>query len=92
MIAYFTEDALPPNLQVQVDVASIIAPHMCVDGLVHKCLEYAESSLDHIMEFTRLRALNSLFAMINYNVRQVQSYNSMHSDFPMAVMNLVRFS
>ena len=38
------------------------------DGLVKRCLDYA-SSLEHIMDFTRLRALGSLFSMINQSVR-----------------------
>jgi dynein heavy chain 1 len=72
-------------MQVQRDVANILGSHFAVDGLVMRCLEYAEKKLDHIMDFTRLRALSSFFSMINYVVRQIQHYNSMHTDFPMAV-------
>lgn len=37
------------------------------------------------MDFTRLRALNSLFSMITQGVRNVQQYNQSHYDFPMEV-------
>ena len=40
------------------------------DGLVKRCLDYA-AGLEHIMDFTRLRALGSLFSMINQSVRLV---------------------
>uniref|UniRef100_A0A914WXS1 AAA+ ATPase domain-containing protein n=1 Tax=Plectus sambesii TaxID=2011161 RepID=A0A914WXS1_9BILA len=69
----------------------MLTPHMAHDGLVARCLQYAEEKLDHIMDFTKLRALGSLFAMINATVRQVQSYNQSHSDFPMANDQMERY-
>ena len=36
------------------------------------------------MDFTRLRALGSLFSMLNQTVRNVLAYNNNHPDFPMA--------
>lgn len=55
-----------------------------------KTLEYAEG-LEHIMEFTRLRALNSLFSMIHQLIRDVLQYNQTHPDFPMEVGALVHW-
>jgi len=40
---------------------------------------------DHVMDFTRLRALSSLFSMISQGVRNVHQYNQTHPDFPMKV-------
>ena len=37
------------------------------------------------MDFTRLRALNSLFSLLNQGVRNVIAYNRNHCDFPMQV-------
>ena len=54
------------------------------DGLVKRSLEYA-STLEHIMDFTRLRALGSLFSMIKQAVRNIHQYNHSHNDFPMQV-------
>ena len=56
-----------------------------------KTLEYAEG-LEHIMEFTRRRALNSLFSMIHQLIRDVLQYNQNHPDFPMEVGALVFLS
>ena len=39
-------------------------PYMASDGLVLKSLEFART-LDHIMDFTKMRALGSLFSLIN---------------------------
>ena len=72
-------------MRVQRQCADILVNHMCSEGLVGKCLAHAEIALEHVMDFTRLRALNALFSMVNYNVRFIQQYNSMHSDFPMSV-------
>lgn len=62
------DDMLSPTLQVQVDVASLLQSYLAPDGLVVKCLEYAMEQ-EHIMDFTRLRALSSLFSMLNQAVR-----------------------
>ena len=70
--------------QLQRDCAAIIAPYFSPDGLVNKCLEHG-NRLDHIMDYTRLRALGTLFSMINQSVRNVISYNASHPDFPMQV-------
>ncbi|XP_044746185.1 dynein heavy chain, cytoplasmic isoform X2 [Coccinella septempunctata] len=76
------EDTLSPTLQVQIDVANILQPYLGPDGLVVKCLEYANTQ-EHIMDFTRLRALSSLFSMLNQCVRNVLQYNHQHAEFPM---------
>ncbi len=75
---------MSPGLIVQRDVANIMQPYFAPDGLVTKCLDHA-ADLEHIMDFTRLRALGSLFSMLNQNVRNVIVYNNNHPDFPMQV-------
>ncbi|XP_023932000.1 cytoplasmic dynein 1 heavy chain 1-like, partial [Lingula anatina] len=77
-----SEDDLSPTIQTQRDVAAILMPYFASDGLVIRCLEYA-FSLEHVMDFTRLRALGSLFSMLNQATRNVLTYNHNHSDFPM---------
>eukprot|EP00731_Ephydatia_muelleri_P024350 Em0016g621a len=79
-----------PNMQVQVDCANYLAEHFSPDGLVVRTLKYAES-LDHIMDFTRLRALGSLFSMLHQMVRNVLNYNLAHSDFPMVSDQIERY-
>ena len=76
------EEEISPTLQVQNDVATIINPFFSPDGLVAKCLEYSATQ-EHIMDFTRLRALGSLFSMLNQMVRNILLYNHQHADFPM---------
>ncbi|CAG0913348.1 unnamed protein product [Notodromas monacha] len=71
------------GLQVQRDVASILSPYFEQEALVHRTLDYACEQLDHVMDFTRLRALGSLFSMLNQCVRNVIDYNRTHQDFPM---------
>ncbi len=71
-------------LQVQRDCATLLAAYFSPDGLVIKCMEFA-AGLDHIMDFTRLRALGTLFSMLNQAVREVLTYNNSHPDFPMQV-------
>ena len=52
------------SFKVQQDVAGLLQPYFAPDNLVAKCLEYAATQ-EHIMDFTRLRALGSLFSMLN---------------------------
>lgn len=58
--------------------------HFSSDGLVIKSLEFAFKQ-EHVMDFTRMRALESLFSMIHQGVRNVLQYNQQHPDFPMEV-------
>ncbi|KAG1662035.1 Dynein heavy chain, cytoplasmic [Nymphon striatum] len=82
------DDALSPTLQR--DVASILTPYFTADGLIARCLEYAEKQ-EHVMEFTNLRALESLFSMLNQATKNVLNYNHSHTDFPMQQDQLERY-
>ena len=73
---------LPRCPQVQRDCADLLSAHLSSDSLVVRALQHAET-LDHVMDFTRLRALGSLFSMLNQMVRNVLNYNQTHPDFPM---------
>lgn len=55
-------------VQIQIDIVAMLKPHLSSDGLVVRCMEYAIKQ-EHIMDFTRLRALGSLFSMINQSIR-----------------------
>ena len=79
-----------PTIKVQRDVASTLTQHFTSDGLVKRCLEYA-ATLEHIMDFTRLRALGSLFSMINQAVRNILRYNHSHADFPILIEQLDKY-
>ncbi|KAG8248505.1 Cytoplasmic dynein 1 heavy chain 1 [Homalodisca vitripennis] len=84
------EEEISPAMQVQQDVAMILQMHFSPDGLVVRCLEYAMKQ-EHIMDFTRLRALSSLFSMLNQGVRNVVQYNHAHSDFPLPPEQLEQY-
>ena len=78
-------------MQVQRDIANILATFLTPDGLVSRCLDYAATNIEHVMDFTRFRALNALFSMLNQAVRNVLNYNHTHPDFPMQPDQLERF-
>lgn len=71
------ETAVSPILADQRSSASYLRPFFTLDGLVTKALEYA-TKFEHIMDFTRLRALGSMFTMLNQCVRNVITYNQQH--------------
>mmetsp|Transcript_20729 Transcript_20729/g.31812 ORF Transcript_20729/g.31812 Transcript_20729/m.31812 type:complete len:256 (+) Transcript_20729:7036-7803(+) len=48
-----------------------------------KTIEHAES-LTHVMEFTKIRALESFFALVRRGISNVIEYNENHSDFPLS--------
>ncbi|KAF9287595.1 hypothetical protein BGZ68_001583 [Mortierella alpina] len=79
--------AVSPILLTQQACANILMPHFAEDGLVSKALDYA-STLEHIMDFTTMRVLGTLFSLLNKSVRNVIQYNSQHSDFPMGAEQL----
>lgn len=75
--------SVSPNLATQRAIAAIMAPDLSDEsGLVAKSLAYA-STLEHIMDFTRMRVLSTFFSLLNKTVRNVLEYNAQHMDFPM---------
>ncbi|VDB95435.1 unnamed protein product [Peniophora sp. CBMAI 1063] len=75
--------ATSANLITQKEIATILEPYFADGELVSAALGYA-SSIEHIMDFTDTRALNTLFSLLNKTVRNVLEYNSQHPDFPLA--------
>ncbi|KAJ3265095.1 hypothetical protein HDU77_006529 [Chytriomyces hyalinus] len=84
------ESEVSQALLTQRQFADLIQPHFRENGLVERALEHAET-LEHIMDFTRMRVLNTLFSLINKTVVNVLDYNSSHPDFPMANDLLERY-
>jgi dynein heavy chain 1 len=76
-------DTVSPHLTTQQQVADILATFFADGELVESALSHAES-IEHIMDFTATRALNTLFSLINKTVRNVIDYNVHHPDFPLA--------
>uniref|UniRef100_A0A336KP21 Dynein heavy chain, cytoplasmic n=1 Tax=Culicoides sonorensis TaxID=179676 RepID=A0A336KP21_CULSO len=84
------EEEISPALTTQREIASILQPYFGADGLVVKSLEFAMEQ-EHIMDFTRLRALGSLFSMINQSIRNALIYNQQHPDFPIPPEQLEQY-
>ncbi|KAF8887780.1 dynein heavy chain protein 1 [Infundibulicybe gibba] len=70
------------NLTTQKLVASILERYFADGDLVSSALTFAES-IEHIMDFTSTRALNTLFSLLNKTARNIIEYNFQHSDFPL---------
>jgi len=84
------EEEVSPSLQVQRDIAMLLQPFFFADGIVVRTLEYAMDQ-EHIMDFTRLRALSSLFSMLNQSARNVLNFNAQHPDFPCSAEQLEHY-
>ena len=65
-------------------------PYFTSTGLVIKALEHA-SKMEHIMDFTRLRFMGSLFSMLHQACINVALYNNNHPDLPMPINQLERY-
>lgn len=76
------DNATSPHLATQKQIASILEPFFTEGELIMTALQYAET-IEHIMDFTVTRALNTLFSLLNKTVRNVIEYNIQHSDFPL---------
>ncbi|PYH83869.1 hypothetical protein BO82DRAFT_305978 [Aspergillus uvarum CBS 121591] len=65
------------------EMLSNILKHLLqTDELVLKSLDEAKN-YNHIMEFTSIRALNTLFSLLNKACRNILEYNIQHVDFPL---------
>ncbi len=81
---------LNPSLSLQRHFAQLLGPFFAADGLVERAFEFA-SKQEHIMDFTRLRALSSLFSLLNQCCRNVLLYNANHPDFTIATEVLEKY-
>lgn len=77
------EPTVSPHLETQKQVAVILEPYFAEGAVISSALEYA-GSIEHIMDFTPTRALNTLFSLINKTARNIIEYNNQHSDFPLS--------
>ncbi|KAF0537729.1 dynein heavy chain 1, cytosolic [Gigaspora margarita] len=76
-----------PYLSIQYAISNILSKHMNKDGLVTRTLIQAEK-LYHIMGFTHMRVLNTLFTLLNKAIRNIIEYHSQHPDFQMTAEEL----
>ena len=68
--------------ETQKQIVTILEPFFAHDGLVNGALEFARSNA-HIMDYTTIRALNTLFSLLRATIRNVLDHNVRHSDFPL---------
>ncbi|WWC63949.1 uncharacterized protein I303_106555 [Kwoniella dejecticola CBS 10117] len=80
---YITTAPANSQIDVQKQIVTILEPHFGSDGLVNSALTFAEKCT-HIMDFTPIRALNTLFSLLKATVRNILEYNVRHTDFPLA--------
>lgn len=59
-------------------------------GFMTRTIEHAET-LPHIMDFTRIRCLESFFALIRRGISNVIEYNENHADFPLSEGQVVSY-
>ena len=71
-------------LSTQGQVADLLQEQFADDGFLEKALNESRG-FQHIMEFTEIRALNTLFSLLNKACRNILEYNAQHSDFPLEV-------
>lgn len=69
-------------LEVQTSIAGFLDYLLRRDDLILKALSEARP-YHHIMEFSDIRGLNTLFSLLNKACRNVLEYNVQHSDFPL---------
>ena len=70
-------------LAIQKQVSTFLEQHLRSSGLLGKALDNVQNS-DHIMQFTTVRALNTLFSLINKACRIMIDFNLQHEDFQLS--------
>ncbi|ODH44999.1 dynein heavy chain, cytoplasmic [Paracoccidioides brasiliensis] len=70
------------TLETQNMLANLLEVLLQNDDLILIALEEAKK-YNHIMEFSDIRALNTLFSLLNKSCRNILEYNIQHVDFPL---------
>ena len=70
------------SLAVQEQVANLLQHYFTAEHLLDNALREAKK-YSHIMQYTEIRALNTLFSLLNRICRAIIEYNVQHGDFPL---------
>ena len=70
------------NMAIQAQVTDLLQQKFAEGEFLNNALEQA-TGYTHIMEFTEIRAFNTLFSLLNQTCRNILEYNIQHSDFPL---------
>ena len=70
------------NIQVRTKASDSIKMFFEPNNLVQRALEASES-MPHVMEFSRIRVIESMFALLRKGTTNIIEYNDNHSEFPM---------
>ena len=77
-------------LALQGQTAKILEQHLGSGDLLKKALDEAPG-YNHIMQYTSIRALNTMFSLLNKACRTMMEYNIQHDDFPLDVEQIASF-
>lgn len=77
-----TATSAESRLAVQNLMAEILSRRLTENEFVRKSLEHC-AGMKHIMEFTSIRAIGTLFSLLRKACRSVLEYNVSHVDFPL---------
>ena len=80
------EETNSPNsskaLAIQEQVADLLQHHLVGENLLESALKEA-NRYNHIMQYTEIRVINTLFSLLNRVCRSIMEYNIQHEDFPL---------
>jgi len=69
-------------LEIQCEVANLLEAQFGNGTFVEDILQEA-TKLSHIMEYTHIRALSTLFSLLNSACRSILEFNAQHRDLPL---------
>lgn len=88
------EDTAGPTatraLALQEQVSDLLQHYFTTEHLLQNALSEAQK-YSHIMQFTEIRALNTLFSLLNKACRTILEYNIQHEDFPLELEQVESF-
>ena len=71
------------NTQVRTKASDCIKVFFEPNNLVQKALDAAQQ-YNHVMDFTKIRVIESMFALLRRGTTNIIDYNDNHSEFPMS--------
>ena len=77
-------------LALQQQVADLLQHFFRAEHLLENALAEAYKH-SHVMQFTEMRALNTLFSLLNKSCKTIMEYNAQHEDFPLELEQVESF-
>lgn len=78
------------NSQIRIKSVEAIKQFFTPNGVIQQALDISEK-YNHVMDFTVIRVIESMFALVRKGIGNIIEYNENHSEYPMSEIQMYQY-